>query len=80
MGSTEIPTPEEAPMSLQYRYDANGRQVGVTTEAGRAAVAEAERTDVWCTCPDPEPVPYTSDGPLGHGWDCGLCGKLYQVG
>jgi hypothetical protein len=28
-----------------------------------------------------DPVPYTSeDGPLGHGWLCGGCGGVLQVG
>jgi hypothetical protein len=25
-------------------------------------------------------VPYVSDGPLGHGWDCGICGAFLQAG
>lgn len=25
-------------------------------------------------------VPYKSDGPLGHGWECGLCGRFLQAG
>jgi len=25
-------------------------------------------------------TPYTSDGPLGHGWECGICGKFLQAG
>ena len=25
-------------------------------------------------------VQYTGDGPMGHGWECGICGKLLQVG
>lgn len=25
-------------------------------------------------------VPYVSDGPLGHGWECGRCGKFLQAG
>ena len=25
-------------------------------------------------------VPYTSDGPLGHGWECGTCGAFLQAG
>ena len=25
-------------------------------------------------------VPYTSDGPLGHGWECGICGAFLQAG
>lgn len=24
--------------------------------------------------------PYTSDGPLGHGWECGRCGAFLQAG
>jgi hypothetical protein len=26
------------------------------------------------------PVPYVSDGPLGHGWECGICGAFLQAG
>lgn len=26
------------------------------------------------------PVPYVSDGPLGHGWECGVCGNFLQAG
>jgi hypothetical protein len=25
-------------------------------------------------------VPYFSDGPLGHGWECGVCGTFLQAG
>ena len=25
-------------------------------------------------------VPYTSDGALGHGWECGVCGAFLQAG
>lgn len=25
-------------------------------------------------------VPYESDGALGHGWECGICGKFLQAG
>lgn len=25
-------------------------------------------------------VEYVSDGPLGHGWECGLCGAFLQAG
>jgi hypothetical protein len=25
-------------------------------------------------------VPYVSDGPLGHGWECGICGEFLQAG
>lgn len=26
------------------------------------------------------PVPYVSDGPLGHGFECGICGAFLQAG
>lgn len=25
-------------------------------------------------------VPYESDGALGHGWECGVCGTFLQAG
>lgn len=25
-------------------------------------------------------VPYVSDGALGHGWECGVCGAFLQAG
>lgn len=25
-------------------------------------------------------VPCTTDGPLGHGWECGKCGAFLQAG
>jgi hypothetical protein len=25
-------------------------------------------------------VPCTTDGPLGHGWECGRCGAFLQAG
>jgi len=29
---------------------------------------------------DENAVPYESDGALGHGWECGICGKFLQAG
>lgn len=29
---------------------------------------------------DENAVPYTSDGALGHGWECGICGRFLQAG
>lgn len=29
---------------------------------------------------DEHAVPYESDGPIGHGFECGVCGHLLQVG
>ena len=31
-------------------------------------------------CTEHQPVPYTSGGALGHGWECARCGTLLQVG
>lgn len=25
-------------------------------------------------------VPCKTDGPLGHGWECGVCGEFLQAG
>ena len=37
--------------------------------------AADEEHDCWANA-----VPYTSDGPLGHGWECGVCGEFLQAG
>jgi len=29
---------------------------------------------------DDNAVPYESNGALGHGWECGICGKFLQAG
>lgn len=29
---------------------------------------------------DDHPVPYVSDGALGHGFECGVCGAFLQAG
>lgn len=29
---------------------------------------------------DDHAVPYVSDGALGHGWECGVCGAFLQAG
>jgi hypothetical protein len=50
-------------------------------EAGETARIQEERGieppphDCW-----DHPVPYTSDGALGHGWECGVCGEFLQAG
>lgn len=33
----------------------------------------------WHVCAD-NPVPYVSDGALGHGFECGICGAFLQAG
>lgn len=37
--------------------------------------AEPPPHDCW-----ENPVPYVSDGALGHGWECGVCGAFLQAG
>lgn len=27
-----------------------------------------------------EAIQYRSDGPIGHGWECGVCGAFLQAG
>lgn len=44
------------------------------------ALLEPITDDFVCDCDDPVPVPYTSDGPLGHGWECDMCGGFLQAG
>jgi hypothetical protein len=50
-------------------------------EAGTTAAAVAESDT---PIPDHDcmenAVPYVSDGPLGHGWECGICGTFLQAG
>lgn len=49
--------------------------------AGEVARVNAERGieipehDCW-----ENPVPYVSDGALGHGFECGVCGAFLQAG
>lgn len=59
------------------------------TECEHAWAYHAPRKVIcpWCQliedtdhdCMDFE-VPYTSDGALGHGWECGRCGAFIQAG
>lgn len=47
--------------------------------ARRAGKRTVEALAVVHDC-DENAVPYVSDGPLGHGWECGRCGKFLQAG
>lgn len=47
----------------------------ITTDERIFWLADLETHDC-----DENAVPYTSDGALGHGWECGLCGKFLQAG
>lgn len=53
------------------RRDQNRRVKNVTQEKS-----------IWCSCPKEEklPVPYDDRPKGGHGWVCGHCGGLIQVG
>jgi hypothetical protein len=50
-------------------------EVGVTA----AAVAESSTPIPDHDCMQ-HAVPYISDGPLGHGWKCGVFGEFLQAG
>jgi len=50
-------------------------QAGATEEALAESGTEPPPYDCW-----ESPVPYESDGPLGHGWECGVCGAFLQGG
>jgi len=51
------------------------RGENITEVIRRALARYVEEHDCW-----EHSVEYESDGPLGHGWECGLCGALLQVG
>ena len=51
----------------QLRYN---QSLSVLTDEAAAAAH-----DCW-----DHAVEYVSDGPLGHGWECGLCGAFLQAG
>jgi hypothetical protein len=50
-------------------------RAGATSEAIAESGVESPPHDCW-----ENPVPYESDGPLGHGWECGICGAFLQAG
>ncbi len=45
-----------------------------------AEYVEQESVEVPVHNCDENAVPYVSDGALGHGWECGLCGRFLQAG
>jgi hypothetical protein len=51
----------------------------VEAGATAAAVAESDTPIPDHDCME-NAVPYVSDGPLGHGWECGVCGEFLQAG
>jgi len=50
-------------------------RAGAKAEALAESGAEPPPHDCW-----ENPVPYESDGALGHGWECGVCGAFLQAG
>lgn len=50
-------------------------RAGATADAIAESEVEPPAHDCW-----ENPVPYESDGPLGHGWECGVCGTFLQAG
>jgi len=50
-------------------------RAGATADAIAESEVEPPVHDCW-----ENPVPYESDGPLGHGWECGVCGAFLQAG
>lgn len=46
----------------------------------RAAKIAAEGIQVAAHSCDAEAVQYVSEGALGHGWECGVCGAFLQAG
>ena len=50
-------------------------RAGATADAIAESEVEPPAHDCW-----ENPVPYESDGPLGHGWECGVCGAFLQAG
>lgn len=51
----------------------------VTVGATAAAIEESGVEPPEHDCMD-HAVPYVSDGALGHGWECGVCGDFLQAG
>jgi hypothetical protein len=50
-------------------------------EAGQTEARIAEQgVEIPAHDCDDHAVPYVSDGALGHGWECGLCGAFLQAG
>lgn len=56
-------------------YNLTGFASGQPSIAKGNSWAESEVHDC-----DENAVPYLSDGALGHGWECGVCGKFLQAG
>lgn len=68
-------TPEGATTALRRVEELREEDI----RAHRAGRRTLQALAVSHVC-DEHAVPYTSDGPLGHGWECGICGAFLQAG
>lgn len=48
--------------------------------SGRVDVGDGEAVRLQSHNCEECAVPYESDGALGHGWECGRCGRFLQAG
>lgn len=71
---------------LTCQHEKAGRMRVLDKGGWIPVLAMMQRMGVEDTAPDPEhdcmqhATPYDSAGPLGHGWECGVCGSVLQVG
>jgi hypothetical protein len=83
--------PDESHWGVEVEWDDEFGQPGETfTTRPRDYLREGPDGPYVYVCDDVErsaphdcwanPVPYVSDGPLGHGFECGTCGKFLQAG
>jgi hypothetical protein len=61
----------------QYRYPDTFGMILARDALGRAREDRSGVRPHDCT---EYAVPCTTDGPLGHGWECGACGAFLQAG
>ena len=64
---------------ISFRVVPDSQLPPVRAGATEAAVAESGLAPPEHDCWE-NPAPYESDGPLGHGWECGVCGAFLQAG
>ncbi len=66
----------ECGMAYSFYFGAQWHKVGCPS-VGVSTPEIPKTTTHDC---DGNAVPYESDGALGHGWECGVCGKFLQAG
>jgi len=71
--STDYPKWRELTGST-FRHVALEKLSDMVATVGRSIIIDGEHD-----CDD-NAVPYESDGALGHGFECGICGKFLQAG